>query len=97
MAAMEQHTTNGATHRLEFSGVLDIFESKILLTESLDALNDPSAESISIDLQGVERMDVTAVQIVRSLCRAADTKGLPVSISAPPTLVEKLKAVGLSL
>lgn len=82
---------------LKLSGIIDIFEAASLHTDAVATLNQPQSNCIHVDLSHVERLDVTAYQTLRSLCRTAEANGKSVTIDVPAALAAQLERMGMAL
>src|SRR5689334_4626355 len=88
----------GNTGHLHLSVVVDIFEAAALREVALRALADHKAATVQVDLSAVERLDMSALQILLVLRReleAADRTFRTKSIA--PALVSDLERNGLTL
>lgn len=65
----------GTQGTLRLKGVVDIFEASTLLATAQRALRDSQAKSLTLDMSEVERLDLSAVQILLTLKRDFTAQG----------------------
>ncbi len=61
-------------------GVLDIFEADEFLQAARKLVSQPKASQLIVDLTAVERLDLTALQIIHALLRSSTACGANVEV-----------------
>lgn len=78
---------------IALSGILDIFEAGSLYMQIIEAVNDTDTASLRIDLTQVERIDASAYQIIRSVCKTYPD----IRVTVGGDLTKKLANTGMRL
>ena len=92
-----QYQRRGAIGTLRLAGVMDIFEAAALRDAACKALADAKAGATRVDLADVERLDLTAAQILIALGREITAAGRAFGIDrAPERLTPTLAWVGVT-
>lgn len=81
--------------QLQLSGELSITMVDQLVADLQRALQ--SSPSLTIDLNGVERIDTAAAQVLLAAQREALENGHPLVYRCPINLKNRLKAIGIQL
>jgi len=83
-----------STGVLHLSGIVDIFEATTLHEAARTALEDDKANSLRLDLTHVERLDISALQILLALKAGVIAQGRSFGVTrlapAPETLLARL-------
>lgn len=88
----------GAAGILTLHGAIDMFEASAFHESAQKALHDTQAKSVTIELTGAERLDMSALQILRALRRDLAEAGRAVEIASPSSRVlSDAAASGMSL
>lgn len=88
---------SGTKCTISASGVLDIFEADAFLQAARKLVSQPKASHLIVDLTAVERMDVTALQIIHGLLRSPTACGANVEIvGLSDTCATAAASVGLA-
>ncbi len=66
---------SGGKCTITASGVLDIFEAQHFLQAAQKLVSQPKATQLVLDMTAVERMDITALQIIHGLLTASTSSG----------------------
>ena len=91
------YSRRGAAGTLTLSGSVDIFEAQAVYTAAQRALADPKAVSLCADLSEVQRLDLSALQILCALRRDLEAAGRTVQFQMPDTLAAAVARAGISL
>ena len=75
MNAAAAYRRRGAQGTLSLRGIVDIFEAGALHAAARQAASDSRAETIRVNLAEVERLDLSAVQILAALRMKTEQNG----------------------
>jgi anti-anti-sigma regulatory factor len=81
---------------ISLTGCVDIFEAQAVLAAARRAFADSKAESVFADLSGVEKLDLTTVQILFALRRDLQIAGRKWTISASEIATAPLQQAGFT-
>ncbi|MEO7718656.1 MAG: STAS domain-containing protein [Capsulimonas sp.] len=84
----------GAAATLTLNGSIGMFEAEAFHESASKALADTPAKTVTIDLAGAERLDISALQILHALRRDLAQNGRATVISEPTerTLADAIAA-----
>jgi anti-anti-sigma regulatory factor len=88
----------GTSGTLKLRGIVDIFEAGVLHTTALSALHDEKATTVRVDLTEVERLDVSALQILLALKQSIEASGRTFSAeTSSEAVLKQFHRIGVTL
>lgn len=81
------YSRRGGTGTVHLRGVIDIFEARQLHTLALQAFQDARAQKIRVNMSSVERLDISALQILLALKQDLQAEGRSFSLDAVPNIL----------
>lgn len=101
MSSQSQHLSyrrQGGLGTLQLRGVVDIFEAAEFYELAKRACQDTKAQSIRVNLAQVERLDISALQILIALRRDIEASGRALAIAdVPAPLAQVWAKAGIPL
>ncbi len=95
MAAYHRSGVNGI---LKLTGVVDIFEAGVLLEAVRKSISDEKAKNIQVDMQNVERVDISTIQVLYRLKMECKTKSRKCEfMQMSQKISSELEQIGISL
>jgi anti-anti-sigma factor len=83
---------------ITLNGVIDIFEAADFHKQSLQLINKPKVSKLVIDLSGIERIDLSGLQILLSIKKCCNLKDISFeTIFKDDSFLIDLKKVGVIL
>ncbi len=70
-----QYRRTGNSGMLKLSGIVDIFEAETILALAKKSISDEKTNTIQIDLEHIEKIDISAIQILCTLKHECEKSG----------------------